>query len=106
MKIVLGRRTWSAVDVKSVEPRVLLTHGRLAHNQDLFTVVPSEEYNPSYNTAGLRCRSPTIQGAWVPEPEKMLDVKLEGPSGAVSEIGWPACCMSLPFPFFPTLRSA
>jgi hypothetical protein len=64
-----------------------------AYNQDLFTIVPSEQYASSYAKDGP-CRSPTIQGSWAPEPEKVLDVKLEGPNGAVSEIGWPACCTS------------
>jgi hypothetical protein len=68
-----------------------------AYNQDLFTIVPSEQYASSYATDGP-CRSPTIQGSWAPEPEKVLDVKLEGPNGAVSEIGWPACCTSTSVP--------
>ena len=63
-----------------------------ANKQDLFTVIPSEQYDPFYNLAGLRCRSPTVSGSWVPPAEKLLEVKIEGPSGAVSEVGWPACC--------------
>jgi len=64
--------------------------------QDLFTVIPSERYDTSYTIAGMRCRSPTVLGSWVPPSEKLLEVKIEGPSGAVSEVGWPACCMSFP----------
>jgi len=66
--------------------------------QDLFTVIPSEQYDPYYSLAGLRCRGPTVSGSWVPPAEKLLEVKIEGPSGAVSEVGWPACCtLSLHF---------
>jgi hypothetical protein len=64
----------------------------IADVQDLFTVVPSAQYSTSYSDAGQGCRSDATLGSWVPLPEKVLDVKLEGPSGAVSEIGWPACC--------------
>jgi len=67
--------------------------------QDLFTVIPSERYESFYNLAGTLCRNTVvISGSWVPPPEKLLEVKLEGPSGAVSEVGWPACCRSLSLP--------
>jgi hypothetical protein len=65
--------------------------------KDLFTVIPSERYDTAYNLGAQNCRSPTVLGSWVPPLEKLLEVKIEGPSGAVSEVGWPACCMSPPY---------
>jgi hypothetical protein len=71
--------------------------------KDLFTVIPSERYDTAYNLGAQNCRSPTVLGSWVPPPEKLLEVKIEGPSGAVSEVGWPACCMSPFHPFHSSL---
>lgn len=69
----------------------------LTYRQDLFTVVPSVDYEQGFGTRTSSCRRNDTLGSWIPPPERSLDVTLEGPNGAVSEIGWPACCQS---PYF------
>lgn len=57
-------------------------------------MVPSQNYDAGYATPVSSCRKNDTLGSWIPTPENRLEVVLEGPNGAVSEVGWPACCKS------------
>lgn len=66
-------------------------------------MVPSPNWEQGYGTPSSSCRQNNTLGSWIPPANRSLDVKLEGPSGAVSEVGWPACCASCSLRPFPSL---